>query len=364
MRNFSHLDIEKMKHLFTSGITIIITLAALTSMAALKATIQSDTLVDPQALTIKGKFGQAINGKSFQQDAIVSHNGYQYVGYYGGDRDVCLARRKLPSGKWEILRFQDYNFKSNDAHNTISIGICPKDGTIHVAFDHHVNPLHYRRSKRDVATKPDTVKWEASLFGPIISKLEKDKPRSVTYPRFLQTPDGGLQFCYRRGGSGHGDRMLADYNHATGKWQNIRQIDSGKGLFEDALSKSKSRCSYPNGYTYGPDGKLHTTWVWREHSQGSNHDLIYVYRADKTGDPKTLIKRSGVLQITAATAASAWKDWAIIHTEEGPFVNEMLGDPLRWKESGVLSVMVQKSPAKPHDSTPLRIIDFKFTEED
>lgn len=458
--------------------------STITCMAGLKATIVNDSVVDPQALTIKGKFGQAINGKSFQQDAVISHKGYQYVGYYGGDRRVCIARRKLPSGQWEIMRFKDYNFKSNDAHNTISIGICPKDGTIHIAFDHHVNPLHYRKSKRGVATKPETVKWQASLFGPIISKLEKDKPRSVTYPRFLQTPEGGLQFFYRRGGSGNGDRMMADYNPATGKWQNIRQIDSGKGIFKDTINESSSRCSYPNGYSYGPAGKLHTTWVWRENSQGANHDLIYVYsedqgntwlnnagetisglpevdtpgitvadiprtyglmnthgqvvdskgrvhvvmwhcsdasfkatdskpgkhrwgvpnerryqyyrrdldgkwthielpwvagnrpkifaddrdnliliyRADNIGSSKALIKRTGVLQIASATAASGWKDWKIIRTVNGPFVNEMLGDPYRWKKSGILSVMAQERPAKPHDSTPLRIIDFKFVE--
>ena len=52
-----------------------------------------DSLVDAKALTIKGGFGQAINGKSFQQDAVITHAGFQYAGYYDADR---LGMRRPP----------------------------------------------------------------------------------------------------------------------------------------------------------------------------------------------------------------------------------------------------------------------------
>ncbi|MBN2307655.1 MAG: BNR repeat-containing protein [Candidatus Hydrogenedentes bacterium] len=426
------------------------------------------SVIDAEALTIKGGFGQSINGKSFQQDAVVSHGGYQYVGYYDAARRVCLARRKLPEGAWEIIRFGDYDFQSNDAHNTISVGVCPKDGTIHMAFDHHCHPLHYRVSRRNAATQPGDAAWDESLFGPVVSELEPGQPIRITYPRFWQTPDGGLQFCYRRGRSGNGDRMLVDYVAGDGRWANTRPIDSGKGVFEDAMGKSEARCSYPNGYDYGPRGRLHTTWVWRESDQGANHDLVYVYSEDggltwlnnageaiegppgidapgvtvapigracglmnthgqavdshgrvhvvmwhctdetleaaasTPGDdrwgppearryhhywrdtdgtwqhrelpwvagnrPKVFLDKAdnalliytadGNLNIAAATAASQWTDWRVVHVEEGPFVNEMLGDPYRWRQEGVLSVMAQDMPAEPHAPTPLRILDF------
>jgi len=259
-----------------------IVLAASSSggLADFRVARTGDGIVDARALTIKGGFGQGINGLAFQQDALTTHKRHQYVGYYDAERQVCLARRKLPDGKWEIVRFKDYDFKSNDAHNTISIGICPNDGTIHMAFDHHVHPLHYRVSRKGAATNPQTVKWDASLFGAVTSELEKGKPVRITYPRFWRTPTGGLQFCYRRGGSGNGDRMLVDYDGKTGKWAGTRQIDSGKGRFSDTMGKSRSRCSYPNGYDYGPRGRLHATWVWRESSQGANHDLMYSYSED------------------------------------------------------------------------------------
>lgn len=260
---------------------LLLVVTSCPAWADTKLTKTGDTVVDDKALTIQGAFGRAINGLSFQQDAVVSRENYQYVAFYDADRQVCLARRELPSGDWAIIRFADYPFKSNDAHNTISLGICPKDGTIHLAFDHHGHPLHYRVSRKGVANDPKGVTWDASLFGPITSELEKGKRIAITYPRFWQTPDGGLQFCYRQGGSGNGDRMLVDYDAKSSTWGNTRQIDSRYGLFEDDMGKSQSRCSYPNGYNYGPDGKLHATWVWRESSQGSNHDLMYVFSEDR-----------------------------------------------------------------------------------
>jgi hypothetical protein len=458
---------------------IVLVASSAESLADVRTTKIRDTVVDSRALTIKGGFGQAINGLAFQQDAVVTHGGYQYVGYYSGKRQVCIARRKLPAGNWETMRFKDYDFKSNDAHNTISIGVCPKDGTIHISFDHHNSGLHYRVSRKGIATRPEAVTWGTALFGPVTGELEEGKAIEITYPRFLQTPDGGLQFCYRRGGSGDGDRMLADYDPKTGKWINTRQIDSRNGVFTDAKGKSRSRCSYPNGYDYGPYGKLHATWVWRESSQGANHDLMYAYSEDRGrtwlnnagqklegppavnspgitvvnipqtlglmnthgqavdsegrihvvmwhcsveslaaansrpgehrwGPPEArryhhywrdkdgkwerrelpgvagnrpklfvdkndnvylvfrnndLFVQSGDLVIATATAASRWTDWKVIHTEKGPFVNEMLADPYRWKMNGILSVMVQGAPEKANEATSLRILDFTFRQE-
>lgn len=454
----------------------------------------ADTTVDTQALTIQGAFGQSINGLSFQQEALTSYAGYQYLGYYDAARHVCLARRKLPAGSWEVLRLTDYDFRSNDAHNTISVGLCPADGTLHLSFDHHVHPLHYRRSRAGVATSPADVTWSPELFGPLVTEFPPGEPLpKITYPRFWRTPEGGLQFCYRVGASGKGDRMLADYDPATGSWKNVRQIDSRQGTYTEGSYTNASRCSYPNSYTYDANGRLHVTWVWRENSQGSNHDLNYAFSDDRgftwrnnagqliadtrvpgkvmaldspglvvvpislqmclmntqaqavdsqgqvhvvmwhatqgtllaaktkttscwgppearryhhyyrtpagtwkhvelpevagnrprlffdrqdnawltfkcrrvgEGDGDTDNRRvffvNGDLAIMSATAAAQWTDWKRVHTEPGPFMNEMLGDPYRWQSEGVLSILVQTSPAKPHDPTPLRVLDFRL----
>lgn len=93
-----------------------------------------------------------INANSFQQNAITTVNGWQYATFYsdwldGKKQDCCyvsIARRRLvglgtedESRAWETLTFLDYQQTHDDGHNTISIGICKEDGTIHVSFDHH-----------------------------------------------------------------------------------------------------------------------------------------------------------------------------------------------------------------------------------
>lgn len=481
----------------------------------------SDSVVDSQALTISGFFGQAINGLSFQQDIALTHLGYQYVGYYNGNRHVCVARRKLPAGTWEIMELTDYYFSSNDAHNTISLGICPNDGTIHLSFDHHGHTLHYRVSQAGVASNPASTNWSSSLFGPVRNYLEEGKSFGLTYPAFIQTPQGDLQFVYRIGGSGNGDWMIADYSGSTHLWSNTRMFISRTGTFTDEYNTSTSRCAYPNHYQYDPNGRMHVTWCWREGTQGANHDIMYSFSDDRgftwyndkesvlkisvgqetrqtllrlkgganesriigdansdSGTKKTINLDSpgvivvnlprrdsfintqaqavdpagrihvvgwhctdeskawaaqqgypgdyrwghpyarryhhywrddngswkhhemdwiagnrpkmyiaangdafiiynasrnpagmtndlvqfadGDLIIAAATSQSKWTDWKVVHNEPGLFVNEMLADPIRFKQDQILSIVVQQSPSPQGQSTPLRILEYSL----
>jgi BNR repeat-containing family member len=93
-----------------------------------------------------------INSNSFQQNAITSINGWQYAALFTDEikedrKDGCylnLARRQLAragvtdtAGAWQAILFEDYLQTVDDGHNTISIGVCRGDGTIHIAFDHH-----------------------------------------------------------------------------------------------------------------------------------------------------------------------------------------------------------------------------------
>jgi hypothetical protein len=90
-----------------------------------------------------------INCNAFQQDAIVSFNGWQYACFYSFLQSepsdaaapeplyVHLARRELPHGAWEVMAFDDYPQTTDDGHNTVQMGICPADGTVHLAYDHH-----------------------------------------------------------------------------------------------------------------------------------------------------------------------------------------------------------------------------------
>jgi hypothetical protein len=247
----------------------------------------ADTVVDPAAWTFsRGNWGTAVNGQTFQQEAVVTFKGYQYASYFTNGGYLSVARRKLPDGEWQQIRFDDYKSREhNDVHNVAVIGIAEADGTIHLSFDHHVNDLHYRRSIQGLASDPDNARWDASSFGPVTSKLDGSTAiRGVTYPQFYPTHDGALQLIYRTGSSGNGDWHLAEYDPSgEGKWTVLGMILSGKGQYEN----SPTRCAYPNQMRFDPAGRLHMTWTWREAPAGgpldlrTNHDLMYAWSDDR-----------------------------------------------------------------------------------
>jgi len=246
--------------------------------------LRSDFIVNDSALNFpNGAFGTCINGQTFQQEAVISFNGYQYAGYFADGGTLCVARRQLPNGPWNTLRFGDYRIAHTDVHNVVVIGVCRSDGTLHLSFDHHGSPLHYRRSVPGIALSPDAFAWGAECFGKTVSALEPGKPlHRVTYPQFLSTPRKTLQLLYRLGSSGNGDWHLAEYNPAENGWEQVGMVFSRAGKYKT----SDSRCAYPNPIRYGSDSRLHVTWCWRERPQGgpydlrTNHDLCYAYSDD------------------------------------------------------------------------------------
>jgi hypothetical protein len=139
--------------------------------------------------------------------------------------------------------------------------------------------------------------------------------------------------------------------------------------------------SKPGEHRWGPPQARCYHHYWRAHNGRWHHrqlqwtagnrpkifmdncDNAYIIYSAKRQPAKLAdghLHSAGDLVIAAATAASMWKDWKVIHLEKGPFVNEMLGDLYRWKKEGILSVMVQESPKRTHEATPLRILDFSF----
>ena len=247
------------KRVAAFAISVLVLTTDALSEAALRKV--GDSIVDPAALHFtEGTWGVCVNGQSFQQDALTIFKGYQYATYYNEERQLCVARRKLDDGTWELIRFTDYHFKGNNTHNVSVIGICERDGTIHLAFDHHGSPLHYRVSKQGVATHPKKFEWNTALFGSITDELESGKRlERVTYPRFVRTPEGSLQFGCRIGGSGNGDKYLGDYDPKTAAWKNFGACFGASGDYFGQTSRN----AYLNGYTYDSAGHLHATWCWR-----------------------------------------------------------------------------------------------------
>lgn len=149
------------------------TLVVATVIALVQAATPTPTF---HPLGLESPTVNRLNGESFQQDALATFNGFQYAAFYGSTADanvnttrhVSVARRPLSgtgSSTWETLTLTDYDQTLDDGHDIISLGICHNDGTIHLSFDQHNNPLNYRLSKTGVALNPTSTKWDASIFG-------------------------------------------------------------------------------------------------------------------------------------------------------------------------------------------------------
>ena len=212
---------------------------------------------------------------------IQTYKGWQYITYYDPQRHVCVGRRKLPDGDWELIHFKDYLFEGNDNHNVTVLGISHNDGTIHLAFDHHGEPLHYRVSQPGVATDPDNIQWNASQFSDVRDWLKQGEHLSnVTYPRFVSTPKGGLLFVSRSGASQNGRITFVEYNPNRGGWSDRWEVTSNEGLYEYKDKVSNHRNAYLNGVHYGEGSKrLHMSWCWRE-DLARMHDVNYAYSND------------------------------------------------------------------------------------
>ena len=266
-----------------------------------------EVLLTNAGLTIVS-YGGYLNGESFQQDGIVSYQGYQYAALWNASRHVVMARRALPTGAWSTFEFTDYNLSADDAHNTISIGVCPGDGTLHLSFDHHSNNLHYRKSVAGLVTSPSTATWAAASFSAVTSSLVGSTTVAlVTYPRFVTEPGGSkMLFEARIGSSGSGDEYLWEYDAATHAWTSMGMYVYGTG---DSIN------AYPHGLSYSKGGsRLHMSWCWRETPDAStNHDLLYIYSDDHG---RTWKNNTGATVATTGTSyvtknSSGIKVWTI-----------------------------------------------------
>jgi hypothetical protein len=264
--------------------------AAPAAAVAPPVTRLGDTLLDSAAIYFVSYDG-LVNNASYQQSGILTWGGFQYAAWYTGSRNAVLARRAVPSGSatpgaWERVTL-GHRLSTNDSHNSISLGVSPADGRLHVAMDTHDSTIHYVKSEAGLVTEAAGRSWTAARFGAVQRTLDGVSLGAITYPRFLVTPDNRLQFSFRTGRSGNGQMELAEY--AGGGWTRLGRWSSAAGSYAQHGATSTSRNLYLHGLTYGGSGRLHATFTWREGNTAvlcnggglANHDTGYVYSDDR-----------------------------------------------------------------------------------
>lgn len=232
----------------------------------------------------KGWSRNSVNVVKFRKNSLVTHGDYQFAAYYDDHAQVIVAKRKLDSNEWE-LKNTGFTGNVNDAHNSISI-MTDGDGFLHLSWDHHNNALRYARS-----TEPLGVDFQR------LDTMTGDLEQVVTYPEFYQLADGNLIFCYRDGGSGHGNMVMNRYDCATKSWVQLHNnLIDGEG----------KRNAYWQMCT-DVKGNIHLTWTWRESwLVETNHDICYAYSSDGGITWKNSNDEYYELPITQQSSEIAW----------------------------------------------------------
>lgn len=210
-------------------------------------------------ITVGEGYGKtSVNTAIFRNNALVSHDGEQYISYYDADCRVVVGKRKAGMEEWELAKSQ-YRGNCADAHNVISLMV-DGEGYLHLSFDHHGHPLKYCKSLASGSLE----------FSGLLSMTGVDEG-NVTYPEFYRLPCGDLIFVYRSGSSGRGNLVMNRYRVKTRQWERVHDI---------LIDGENLRNAYWQ-LCVDPQGTIHLSWVWREEwLVETNHDLCYARSED------------------------------------------------------------------------------------
>ncbi|TFW21545.1 BNR repeat-containing protein [Duganella callida] len=254
-----------------------------TTLALTAGALAAAAAAPVRSIVGDGWANNSVNAVVFRKNSLVSHGDSQYVAYYDAQRYLVLGKRKLGSTQWTVRR-TPWQGNAADAHNTISIMV-DGAGYLHVAWDHHNNPLRYARG-----VAPGSLE-----LGPKLSMTGKDE-EELSYPEFYRLSNGNLLFFYRLGGSGRGDLVINRYDVATRRWTRLHtNLIAGEG----------KRNAYWQAFL-DDRGTLHLSWVWRESPDvASNHDMAYARSRDGGQTWERSDGTSYTLPIDAASAEYA-----------------------------------------------------------
>ncbi|KAI8821164.1 uncharacterized protein EV422DRAFT_529445 [Fimicolochytrium jonesii] len=247
-----------------------------------------------------------INFLAYSSSAIMSYGDAQYATWYGnngnGTYQGMIARRRLhPVGNWEIttLPFSITSSGFADSRNSLSMGISPGDGRIHITWNLHDSKLYYLASEQNMVNPVGIARsWTSSRFNsPRNDLLGLVIENNIAYSYFVASPVGNLQMFYRVGSSVNGTLNLAEFNGSVPtntSWTRLGQIASSTyGTYTTPSGKTSgptdTRAFFMHGATYSTtNGKLHIYGTWREGNSSlqcsntgvANHDTVYVNSAD------------------------------------------------------------------------------------
>ena len=251
----------KLFTVFAFAIAVTVALNSVRSQAAV-------TLLEESTITNQGLYFWYPNeAKAFHYapnisprgDCVVVMNGYVFFGWYKGgmtNRKLMLSRKRIGGGNWVSVEFPHQNtFIENtrfgDSHRTIAVSVSEKDGTVHLLFDHHNDPLNYIISKPQIAFAPDEVFSQLSSYEAKRGYFAEGEDVRITYPNLVENDQGDVVVHYRKGSAVGGNEMVHVYNGE--KWTKAKQVTRGGGIpyvAEQDKNYAYGKAAFGNGDIY------------------------------------------------------------------------------------------------------------------
>ncbi|WPR70115.1 BNR-4 repeat-containing protein [Flavobacterium sp. NG2] len=303
-------------------------------------------------------------------DCIKVYDKYVFMTWYRGgknDRHVMLTRYNTETGTMKTIEFPhqhtgyDGKWWIGETHNTISVGICPKNGTIHMLYDMHRNAnvplfvtnddvLRYSYTVPGAATVPDA---EFTIEKFVQSPNNNYKHASfpgindanttglLTYPDFFTNDQGDLFMKNRFGYSENGRFLFAKYDGTS--WvgytdfnrSNASSYDSAYnwGLygdikflngkirvgFQQRANLNNDKYEYQNGFYYAYSDDPSGLTQWKDHAGVgfsrplSNSNLIKI---SEPGDLVTTTEKDKVYMVSGF-------DWTVTDNNDVHFIGRV-----------------------------------------
>lgn len=231
-------------------------------------------------------------------DCIKKYGDFLFLTWYlGGEqnKNVMLTRLHIPTQTMETIKFDHIHVglrhkypHIGDSHNTIAVGVCPLDNTVHLLYDMHSyskadypnSYFNYQVSVNGAANAP-VGSFTKDLFKPRQTYLNASYNYSdITYPNFFLNNKKELFVWFREGGNNNGMYKFAKYtNGVWGPFTNFSNLNAKKkgsaynwGLYGDMkYINGKLRVGFLKRMSYNDDEYLY------------NNGFHYAYTNDPSG---------------------------------------------------------------------------------
>lgn len=302
-------------------------------------------------------------------DCIKAYGDYVFLTWYKGgeaNRQVMLSRYNVKTETLVTIEFphQHTGFHNRphigESHNTIAVGVCPLDNTVHLLYDMHA----YSPSRPvDGSLSEDYFRYQFSVAGAAVLPdeeftLDKFLPKrlflkpganyeNLTYPAFFNNEDGEVLVRMREGGHNNSKYHFAKYDGTEwSDWSDFnvlnarsRGMEHNWGLYGDPkflngklrigfatrLGINDDRFSLNNGFHYAYSNDPSGAKDWFNYRNEPLPSPLIDYRPTKFAEPGDFVRARGANTVRMNSGA----DWIVTQREDLHFTNQVITDDER-----------------------------------